>query len=57
MASFFFVAGFGLVFEWYWMGIVGLIGVFITLIIRSFDKNEGYYVSEEEIKETERLTV
>ncbi|MDN4071476.1 cytochrome aa3 quinol oxidase subunit I [Fictibacillus terranigra] len=57
MASFFFVAGFGLVFEWYWMGIVGLIGVFITLIIRSFDKNEGYYVSVDEIKETERITV
>ncbi|MDN4524676.1 cytochrome aa3 quinol oxidase subunit I [Fictibacillus fluitans] len=57
MSAFFFIAGFGLVFEWFWMGIVGLIGVFITLIIRSFDPNEGYYVSEEEIKETERLTV
>lgn len=57
MASFFFIAGFGLVFEWYWMGIVGLIGVFITMIIRSFDRNEGYYVSVEEVKETERINV
>ncbi|EIT87345.1 cytochrome aa3-600 quinol oxidase subunit I [Fictibacillus macauensis ZFHKF-1] len=55
MAVFFFIAGFGLVFEWYWMGIVGLIGVFITMIIRSFDRNEGFYVGLEEIKETERI--
>lgn len=56
MASFFFVSGFGLVFEWYWMAIVGLIGVLATLVIRSFDNNNGYYVSVEEIKETENIT-
>ena len=56
MASFFFVSGFGLVFEWYWMAIIGLIGVLATLVIRSFDYNNGYYVSVEEIKETENIT-
>ncbi|MCJ2146533.1 cytochrome aa3 quinol oxidase subunit I [Bacillus sp. B19-2] len=47
-------AGFGLVFEWFWMGIVGLIGVFLCMILRSFEYDDGYYVSVEEIKETER---
>ncbi|WP_366247504.1 cytochrome aa3 quinol oxidase subunit I [Terribacillus aidingensis] len=47
------MAAFGLVFHWYWIGIVGAVGIFITMIVRSFDYNDGYYVSVEEIKETE----
>ncbi|MBS4162000.1 cytochrome ubiquinol oxidase subunit I, partial [Klebsiella pneumoniae] len=54
MSLFFGFAGFGLVFEWYWMGVVGLIGVFLCMILRSFEYDDGYYVSVEEIKETER---
>ncbi|MGG3624212.1 cytochrome aa3 quinol oxidase subunit I [Bacillus gobiensis] len=53
MSCFFGFAGFGLVFEWYWMGIVGVIGVFITMILRSFDYEDGHYVGLDEVKETE----
>lgn len=53
MSCFFGFAGFGLVFEWFWMGIVGVIGVFITMILRSFDYEDGYYVGLDEVKETE----
>jgi cytochrome aa3-600 menaquinol oxidase subunit 1 len=53
MSCFFGFAGFGLVFEWFWMGIVGVIGVFITMILRSFDYEDGHYVSLDEVKETE----
>ncbi|MCI4139634.1 hypothetical protein MMJ09_22325, partial [Bacillus vallismortis] len=48
------IAGFGLVFDWYWMGVVGLIGVLLCMVLRSFEYDNGYYVSVVEIKETER---
>ncbi|KGX88798.1 quinol oxidase subunit 1 [Pontibacillus litoralis JSM 072002] len=54
MSILFFIAGFGLVFEWMWMGIIGGIGVLITMIVRSFDPDEGYHVEVDEIKEIER---
>ena len=54
MGCFMFLAGFGLVFEWFWMGIVGGIGIFACMAFRSFDYNDGYYVSVEEIEETEK---
>ncbi|QHE52017.1 cytochrome aa3 quinol oxidase subunit I [Pontibacillus sp. HMF3514] len=53
MSTFLFISGFGLVFEWMWMGIAGAIGVVITMIMRSFDPDEGYHVEVEEIKEIE----
>ncbi|WP_106408333.1 cytochrome aa3 quinol oxidase subunit I, partial [Fictibacillus aquaticus] len=57
MSVCFFISGFGLAFEWYWMGIAGLIGVFITLSLRSFIDDKGYYVSVKEIKNTEQKSV
>ncbi|MCM2674615.1 cytochrome aa3 quinol oxidase subunit I [Alkalicoccobacillus plakortidis] len=54
MGCFMFLVGFGLVFEWFWMGIVGGIGIFACMAFRSFDYNDGYYVSVEEIEETEK---
>jgi cytochrome aa3-600 menaquinol oxidase subunit 1 len=56
MASFMFVAGFGFVFEWYWMGIPGLIGVIACMIARSFVYNDHHYISIDEIKRTEAAT-
>jgi cytochrome aa3-600 menaquinol oxidase subunit 1 len=56
MGSFFFVAGFGMVFGWFWMGILGILGVFGTMIHRSFAYDDGFYVSEKEIIETENIT-
>jgi cytochrome aa3-600 menaquinol oxidase subunit 1 len=55
MSVLLFIAGFGLVFEWYWMAIPGLAGMLICMVIRSFDYDDGYYVSVEEIKRTQRI--
>ncbi|RLQ93425.1 cytochrome aa3 quinol oxidase subunit I [Falsibacillus albus] len=56
MSAIFFFAGFGLVFQWYWMGIVGLIGIFLGLALRSFEYDDGYYVPVSEIEETEKIS-
>lgn len=50
----FFIAGFGFVFEWLWLGVIGLIGVFLCLALRSFEKDEGHHIPIEEIERTER---
>ncbi len=55
MSAFFFISGFGLVFQWWWMGIAGLIGVLACMGLRSFENDNGFYVSVEEIEETEKL--
>lgn len=49
-----FIASFGLVWEWFWMAIPGLIMFFIVMGIRSFDYNEGFHVSTKEIHEIEQ---
>lgn len=54
MSVFFFISGFALVFEWWIPAIAGLIGIFACMILRSFEVDNGFYVSVEEIKETEQ---
>ncbi|WLR50780.1 cytochrome aa3 quinol oxidase subunit I [Bacillus tianshenii] len=54
MSIFFFISGFGLVFSWYTVGILGAIGVLITMIMRSFDYDEGYHISVDEVEKTEK---
>ena len=49
----FFVGGFGLVWEWYWLAALGLAGVLLCLVTRSWDYNTDYYVPVEEIEHTE----
>lgn len=53
MSLIMFIASFALVFSWFPLAIIGGIGIFICMIIRSFDYNDGYYVSVEEITEIE----
>jgi cytochrome aa3-600 menaquinol oxidase subunit 1 len=54
MAAFMFVAGFGLVFEWYLIAMIGLIGVVLCMLWRSFnDYDSHHYVYVEEIKKHE----
>ncbi|MBA4493183.1 cytochrome aa3 quinol oxidase subunit I [Paenactinomyces guangxiensis] len=57
MSVFLFISGFGLVFEWWWLAIGGAIGALLCMVLRSFDYDDGYYVSVEEIKKTEQLSV
>lgn len=53
MSTFWFIAGFGFVWDWMWMTIPGLIGVVICMIARSFTYNTDYYVTVDEIERTE----
>jgi len=56
MSGLFFVGGFGLVFELWWMAILALIGIFGCMAYRSLfshKQDAGYYVSVEEIEKTE----
>lgn len=53
MGIFFFIAGFGFTFEWAWMGFLGLLGVGLCLVARSFQYDTEYLISVEEIKKTE----
>ncbi|WP_345239313.1 cytochrome aa3 quinol oxidase subunit I [Pontibacillus salipaludis] len=48
------LASFGLIFEWMYLAVFGLIGGVFMMIRRSFDYDDGYYVPVEEIKETEK---
>jgi cytochrome aa3-600 menaquinol oxidase subunit 1 len=53
MSVFFFIAGFGLTFHWFWMGAFGLLGVAVCMFIRSFDYDTDYYITVDEIKRAE----
>ncbi len=53
LSLFFFISGFGFVFNWHIMGFVGLLGVLVTLWLRSQDQHTDYYIPVEEVKETE----
>ncbi|UJL45858.1 cytochrome aa3 quinol oxidase subunit I [Virgibacillus sp. NKC19-16] len=54
MMAILFFASFALVFEWITLAVIGLIGVLVMMVIRSFDYNEGYHIDVDEIKRTER---
>jgi len=53
MSGFWFVAGFGFVWDWKWMIILGLVGVVVTMLARSFNYDDDYYVPVEEIERIE----
>ncbi|KPV42621.1 cbb3-type cytochrome c oxidase subunit I [Alicyclobacillus ferrooxydans] len=49
----FFIFGWGLVFQWYWMAIPGFLGILASLLARSFEKETSYHIPVEEIEKTE----
>ncbi len=49
MSFFFFIAGFGFVFEWYVPAIIGLLGVVVCLWQRSFEYDYDYHIPAEEV--------
>lgn len=53
MALFFFIAGFGFVFNWLVLAGVGLLGVIICMILRSLDRHTDYHIPVDEIVRTE----
>jgi len=48
----FFISGFGLVFNDFTIGTIGLIGVIICMIWRSLETDDGYWISVDELKQT-----
>lgn len=54
MSAIFFVLGFSLVFSMWIPAIISAIGIFVCMLVRSFDQDDGHYISVEEITETER---
>lgn len=54
MSVAFGIVGFFLVFEWFTLAAIWSIGIIGGLIANSFDYDEGYHVSKEEVIETER---
>jgi len=54
LSSFFFVFGFAMVFSMWTLAILSLLGVFACMLYRSFEKDNGRYISVKEIKETEK---
>jgi cytochrome aa3-600 menaquinol oxidase subunit 1 len=49
----FFVAGFGFVFNWYVLSVIGLLTVAVCLFLRSFDYDTEYYIPVDEIQHQE----
>lgn len=48
-----FVAGFGFVWDWKWMIVLGLAGVIVSMLARSFSYNTDYYIPVDEVERTE----
>lgn len=54
MSVFFFIGGFGLVFSMFGLAIFGLIGVLITMGVRSLEDDHGYHIHKHEVEATEK---
>ncbi|WP_163537167.1 cytochrome aa3 quinol oxidase subunit I [Gracilibacillus sp. YIM 98692] len=54
LAVVFGVVGFFLVFEWFTLAILASIGIVVGLVANSFDYDDGYHISVEELADEER---
>ncbi len=50
IAGFSFLIGFGLIWHIWWLAVIGLIVVVLTILIRSTDENTEYTITAEELK-------
>ncbi|MFY0542813.1 cbb3-type cytochrome c oxidase subunit I [Brevibacillus sp. H7] len=53
MSVFWFIAGFGFVWGWTWMIVIGLAGVGACMWARSFQYDTDYYIPVDEVRRTE----
>lgn len=53
MSVFMFIAGFGAVAEWFWLAGAGLAATLLCMLLRSFERDDGYHVSVDDIKRSE----
>lgn len=55
IAFFAFLIAFGLIWHMWWLAIIGLVGVVVTVIIRASDDNTEYILSADELKELDAI--
>lgn len=53
MSLFWFLLGFGMIWDWMFLAIPGLIGIIACMIARSFTYNDDYYIPAEDVRRTE----
>ena len=53
IAMFSGIFGFGIIWHIYWMIALGLIGVFITPMVRTFNRNTDYYLKSDDVRRME----
>jgi len=53
IAGFAFAVGFGMIWHMYWLAVIGLVGVVVTLIVRSMDEDTEYVMTAQEVEKHE----
>jgi cytochrome o ubiquinol oxidase subunit 1 len=56
VGAFSLMLGFALVWHIWWMALVGLVGIVLSIIVHSFNENRAYYVQAEDVARIERLS-
>ncbi|CFO04918.1 ubiquinol oxidase subunit I [Bordetella pertussis] len=44
---------FGLIWHMWWLAIVGFLGMIVSFVVRSYDRDVDYYVPAKEVEEIE----
>jgi cytochrome o ubiquinol oxidase subunit I len=55
VGAFSLMMGFALVWQIWWMALLGLLGIVLSIIVHSFNENRAYYVPAEDIARIERF--
>jgi len=53
IASFAFLVGFGMVWHMYWLSLVSLLGIIVTLVVRSMNEEPEYTITAREVEKLE----
>ena len=56
VGAFSLILGFALVWHIWWIVLLGVLGIVISIIVHSFDENRAYYVPAEDVARIERTT-
>jgi cytochrome o ubiquinol oxidase subunit 1 len=56
VGAFSLILGFALVWHIWWMALLGIVGVIVSVIFHSFDEDRAYYVPSDDVARIERAT-
>src|SRR5690606_1855975 len=54
LGAIFMFFGFFMVFSWWVGAVIGALGIFIMMIVRSFERDHGHYIPAKEVVATEQ---